>query len=62
MAENLAALHNAYNGGLRLEMPVGCHSFVGRLGLLLCLLQLNLVDLNAYLFVAEVGVVRELVR
>lgn len=61
MAESFAALHNAHDGSLRLEVAVGRNPLVRRLRLLFSLLQLNLVDLDAQLLVAEIRVVRELV-
>lgn len=61
MAEGLAALHNAHDGSLRLEMAVGSNPLVRRLGFLFGLLQLDLVDLDAHLLVAEIRVVREFI-
>lgn len=61
MTESFATLHNAHDSSLRLEMTVGRNSLVCRLGLLFGLLQLDLVDLDAHLLVAETRVVRELI-
>jgi hypothetical protein len=61
VADGLAALHDAHDRGLCLEVAIGGDSFVRGLRFLFCFFQLDLVDLNALLLVLEVGVVREFV-
>lgn len=61
MAEQFATLHNAHDGSLCFEMAIGRDPLVRALGFLFGLLQLDLVDLDAHLLVAETLVVRELV-
>lgn len=59
MLDRLATLHDAHNRRLGLVVSVGRDSFVGRLVLLLGLLQLDLVDLDAHLGVGEAGIIGE---
>lgn len=62
MADRLPALHDAHNGGLGLEVAIGCDSLVRDLGFFFRLLQLDLVDLDPLLLVGEPSVVLESVR
>ena len=56
MTDRLAALHDPDNRRLRLKLPVRCDSFVSFLVLRLRLARLDLIDLDAVLWVCE-GVV-----
>lgn len=61
VADGLAALHDAHDSGLSLEVAIGGDSFVRGLRFLFGFFQLDLVDLDAFLLVLEVGVVGKLV-
>ena len=62
MLDLLLALHDAHDGRLRLVLSIRCDSLMRLLVLLLCLLELDLIDLDAVLRVREAQVDDELVR
>jgi len=62
VSDGLAALHDAHNGRLRLEVAVRRHALVRLLVLLLGLLELHLVDLDPVFLVSEAVVDAERVR
>lgn len=53
VGDGLAALHDADNGRLSLEIAVFGHAHVGLLVLFLCLLELDLIDLHTIFGVVE---------
>lgn len=62
MLDRLAALHYPHNGGLSFEVSIRRYALVRGFVLFLGFLELNLVDLDPHLGVAESCVVRELIR
>lgn len=61
MCDGLAALHDAHDGRLCLVVAICGDSFVRRLVLFLGLLELDLVDFYAHLWVGEGRVIGECV-
>jgi hypothetical protein len=61
VTKDLTTLHETHDRSLRLEVSVGGDTLVRRLIFLFCFLKLDLVDLDAGLWVGEVGVEPEFV-
>ena len=59
MADGLSALHYAHDRSLGFEMAIGGNALVCGLSFLLGFLQLDLINLDPFLFIGESGIVAE---